>query len=482
MLRLCSDVERLRYVSSLQSGVEMSMAFVTQFCANDAAAIRWAYDLVLRRKGMAAEAFAARRDTALGSDDAELRAPFERLNQLRTLIGRALIDRSYDTKAGAMQRELAAMEAEKSELEHELSRRIPELGLSLRLRDANTETVAAALPPGAMLIEFVRFASFRFDAVEAKGYRRWGAPRYAAFCMPSGRPDALRFIDFGEAQAIDRDVAELRQWITGNDASRRSTSARTRFGFADIVSSLASALGSRRRAEVRRRGDALKTAILRDLLPDESEVTQLIIAPDGALAWLPFESLPDGDGVLLNRFSVSYLNSGREALRFEARFARPAAKPMVIADPDFDLRGSLRAATGAAVQSRDLRAAVPRFTRLKGTRDEGRAVANELHVPPMFDADALEGTVKACQSPRVLHLATHGFFFEATGVDFEPGRRRSDPLRRKPDAEIGPCAGGGECLPRGKAASGRSRGRNLDGRRREWPGLASDRSRRALGM
>lgn len=60
---------------------------------------------------------------------------------------------------------------------------------------------------------------------------------------------------------------------------------------------------------------------------------------------------------------------------------------------------------------------MPRFSRLKGTRNEGRAVANELHVAPMLDAEALEGTVKACQSPRVLHFATHGFFFEATGVD-----------------------------------------------------------------
>src|SRR5262249_31585607 len=51
------------------------------------------------------------------------------------------------------------------------------------------------------------------------------------------------------------------------------------------------------------------------------------------------------------------------------------------------------------------------FHRLPGTRAEGERVATRLGISPWLDAAALEGRLKtACRSPRILHLATHGFF------------------------------------------------------------------------
>src|SRR5262249_47697281 len=50
------------------------------------------------------------------------------------------------------------------------------------------------------------------------------------------------------------------------------------------------------------------------------------------------------------------------------------------------------------------------FPRLPGTRLEGERVARRLGVSPLLAGDALEGRLKARRSPRILHLATHGFF------------------------------------------------------------------------
>jgi CHAT domain-containing protein len=51
------------------------------------------------------------------------------------------------------------------------------------------------------------------------------------------------------------------------------------------------------------------------------------------------------------------------------------------------------------------------FDRLPGTRAEGERIAARLGVSPLLDAAALESRLKtACRSPRILHLATHGFF------------------------------------------------------------------------
>ncbi len=64
------------------------------------------------------------------------------------------------------------------------------------------------------------------------------------------------------------------------------------------------------------------------------------------------------------------------------------------------------------------------FHRLPGTRAEGKQVAALLDVSPWLDATALEGRLKtACRSPRILHLATHGFFLPDQQRDLNQGNR-----------------------------------------------------------
>jgi CHAT domain-containing protein len=71
------------------------------------------------------------------------------------------------------------------------------------------------------------------------------------------------------------------------------------------------------------------------------------------------------------------------------------------------------------------------FHRLPGTRAEGERVATLLDVSPWLDAKALEGRLKAeCRSPRILHLATHGFFLPDQQPDLPDAARdiRIDPI------------------------------------------------------
>lgn len=52
------------------------------------------------------------------------------------------------------------------------------------------------------------------------------------------------------------------------------------------------------------------------------------------------------------------------------------------------------------------------FTPLPATRTEGKSVAALLETSPVLGGEAREGLLKRHRAPRVLHIATHGFFLD----------------------------------------------------------------------
>jgi CHAT domain-containing protein len=262
--------------------------------------------------------------------------------------------------------------------------------------------VALALPEGVSLAEFVRFNVFDFKAVPARGERRWQPAHYLAFVLPAGKSDGVCMIDLGPAEAIDKVVELFRSGVGALPESRE--------------------LGGRPAPAVsvspEQAGEQLRAAVFDPLLPALGDCRRLLLSPDGNLTRLPFGVLPGGDGRLLtDAYQLSYVNCGRDVLRFGAA-SSGAAGALVVADPDFNLgkaTASRQRATGpgepAGHLSRDFDRGKYHFDRLPGTRTEGERVAALLNVEPWLDATALEGRLKQqCRSPGILHLATHGFF------------------------------------------------------------------------
>ncbi len=397
---VASDVQRLAYLDKARRRMFQFLSFVHTHLPHSAEAVAAAFDLVLSRKALAAEATAARRDAVLGGRYPELAGRLRELSALRQQIVARTLAGPGEEGGEAHRRRLAMWQARQAALELELSRAIPELGLEQRLLAADRRAVAAALPAGAALVEFVRFDLFDFLAVRPREADLWKPARYLAFVVRPEAPDAVRMIDLGAAEPIDRLIRAFRAELVGPDAGSR--------GMAVLEDDEAPAevipVGT---------GEQLRQRVYDPLAGAVAGADHLVLAPDGELAVVPFEVLPGKDGrPLIEERRFSYLAVGRDLLRTKAEHVKPGP-PLVIAGPDFDLGSRAPAAPRRPRRAgplRDLVRSARRFAPLPGTVAEGRAVATWLRVEPAVGRAAVEARLKRAASPRVLHVATHGYF------------------------------------------------------------------------
>jgi CHAT domain-containing protein/tetratricopeptide (TPR) repeat protein len=444
-----SDSQRLAYLRMIQFHLEHFLSLISRHLTDSRPAIQAVLAVLLRRKALGAEALLAQRDAILGGRYPHLHEPLRHLTLLRRQIAqKTLAGPAAGEDPAAHQRQLAQWHAEREQREQALARQIPEMNLEQKLRSADRRAVAMALPEGVALVEFVRFNVCNFAAVPARGEQEWQPAHYLAFVLPASEPDNVQMLDLGEAEPIDQMIADFRAAITRDPTERR----RAQIPYADDESDIPSGSAPVAPAD----GTALRQTVFDVLVPHLGGRKRLLLCPDGELTRLPFEVLPETNGGrLIDSYQIGYLSSGRDVLRFGAASSRPPLAAVVAADPDFDL-GTQSAAPLPAPSpaeekppkkggffswllgrhSHDLdRSAV---CRLPGTRAEGEQIAALLKVKPCLDAEVLDARLKEMRSPRILHLATHGFFLKdqprdpgsGRGLDRLAGGRWENPLLR----------------------------------------------------
>ncbi len=396
-----SERQRLGYLRTFSHHLDTLLSLITGHLADSVEARQTAYGTLLRRKALGAEVSLAQREALLSRRYPDLAEKFRALQTLRQQIGQKMLAGPGPEPAAVHQQTLADWTGQREKLEVELARQVEEMDLSRQLAASGWQHIRAALPEGAAVVEWVRFTPFDFKARPAHGEQPGQAARYVAFVLTKTGP--LQMFDLGEADPLDRMIEDFRFTITGDPAERAQ---RGLFYGEDDESDT--------RPDVAI-GQPLRAALFDPLSPAIGSHRRLFLAPAGDLNRLPFEILPLADGGrLIDDYRLSYLTVGRDVLRFGTRAGGQATQPVVIADPDFDLEATTpvierRQASGRQ-QSKDLRGAGVHFGRLPGTQTEGRQIAEMLEVTPWMAEVALEATLKAASSPRLLHIATHGFF------------------------------------------------------------------------
>jgi CHAT domain-containing protein/Tfp pilus assembly protein PilF len=350
---------------------------------------------------------------------------------------------TYDESTASIQERMDWRNSERDRLEHDL-KSIEErivaaselVALTIRESDLSLTQIALNLPPDSVLVDFIQYRRTDFTA----GNNQWKEQRYAAYLtFPLARNSTnvvVERVDLGEADPIN-DAVELvcKRMAAGQFAAK------------DLPPAL----------------QKLSQLVYAPLARHLTNVSHLIICPDGQLSRLPFEMLPSSPGYdatrpvgnkfLIEEKTISYVTSGREVVRIASpKSSVHSSKSLVMGNPDFNLDLTARSSRGnealklssqpenqslltsAATRSlsRDYRGL--KFDPLPGSGLEATYVAKLLGSDAVLrlGPDAREAELKAVTSPRVLHLATHGFFlsdqeFKHTNSFMEFGQARRLP-------------------------------------------------------
>jgi len=282
VLSFSDEAQRLAYRSSIDPwSLYASLEMVPEL-----------YETVLRSKGIVLESILENRALA-DTGDPELEAALEELGTARRKLMEARLGGASEAEG-----DVAALRERIAELEGRLSAGDPDYGRARDSLETTVNEVAAALPEGATLVEYIR-------------YRRYTAPGrsvpfYGAIVL-TGDGES-RFVSLEGAEEIDAalDVyAEAMRTEVPDENMRKLLGAIS---------------------------EKLWTP-LADLLPDPG--APLLVAPDGPLNFLSFATLLADDTSLAGeKWPITYVTCGRDLLREAA--PEPEQAMRGIANPDFE--------------------------------------------------------------------------------------------------------------------------------------------------
>jgi len=423
-----SEERMLKFLSTRKTDLYLFLSLVSQHLADQLPSVRDAFDVWLKRKGMILEAQKRFQNAFIHQDNLETKNTFQNLSTVRSELSALVFAGPGSEGIEAHQKKISDLTAKKEDLEARLNKLSKSFSLAQRTEKADCDKISKALPKNSALIEFSKAMMFNFKSKRTE--KKWNPGHYLAFVLHANQGNNVRLLDLGNAEDIDRAVAEFKKEISEKEIKNNQKQIKSCRSIYDKV--------------------------FEPLRNELGDIKEIFISPDGNLSLIPFEVLQRPDGkYLIEFYTFNYLAAARDLLLF-GQIEEIGDKVLLMGDPDFDLKENEKSAEIRKLSLKEVRNDKPikrssdmqrfHFTRLPGTAEEVRSIQNlfgQEKVILYTEKRALEDILRQMETPSILHLATHGFFLsdlmfeDPENQSLERGIKISSVVPKKIDKKIG---------------------------------------------
>lgn len=314
--------------------------------------------------------------------DKKVKKIIEELNSAKLKLAKTYQTYPDANKTKEWQEEIAKISQNIRDIEQSLAKKVTKVKEELGLRDINYQDIAKILKDNEIYIDYARTTS-----------------NYYVFTVDSSENINFISIDENSSKEIDAYVQEFKTDI--NLISKDTN------------------LSTQKNLHSRKILTKLYEKVIKKPLKNIlKEKTSLIISSDGALRAIPFESMYDGQEqkYLIEQKNIRYISSGRELVRL-FRYSteyKSENRVVIFSNPNFDANISDTRASRRLERNDISELFSMKFGALKGTVEEAKRIKKILKNADEIDSyagtDANESVLLELKSPKILHLATHGFF------------------------------------------------------------------------
>ncbi|WP_073074163.1 CHAT domain-containing protein [Phormidesmis priestleyi] len=427
-LTVGAEAQKKSYLATIAGTTDATISLHLQSANNNPNAARLALTTLLRRKGRILNALTDGTQRLRQNLTPADQKRFDDLAAVRTQLATLYYSGLGKLTPEQYKDRITQLQQQATQLEADLNNRSAEF--RTQSQPITLEAIQKQIPADTALVDLIRYQPFN---PKAKQSEQWGKPRYAAYTLtPQG---TIQAIDLGEADAIDQLVAKFRRLLQSSNIDPKP---------------------------VARQLDALLMQPIRTKL---GNTRQLLISPDSQLNLIPFAALVDEQNrYLVESYAITYLTTGRDLLRLQTH-SPSRQPPIIVANPDYDRPGDpnstaqLRSSNSPIVAQKSIQPISPsqrrsgqrstdlatlKFDSLPGTAAEAKAISPKLpDAIVLTGSQATENALQQIQSPRILHIATHGFFLQ----DFPsltPNKTRASALPLFEGTSTAPAIGLGE--------------------------------------
>ena len=409
-LAIGSERQKLAFLDSVARRTDRTISLNLQLEPDNSQAAAMAATVLLQRKGRALDATTDTLDVLRKHSDPQDQALLDQLKEATSQLARVALQGPQKQSLEEHRKTLQELQERKEKLENAISHHNE--AFRAQYQAVTLEAVQSAIPADSALVEFLTYSPY--DPNAETNAQSYGALRYAVYVLH--RNGAPKGIDLGKAKAIDDSIEKFR-----------------------------AALRDPGRSDAQQLARAVAANVLEPIQPLIAGDKRLLISPDGQLNLIPFEALRDVKSrYLVERFSITYLATGRDLLRMQVPHPSSGV-PVILADPLFGepketLVASARMLQPRRTTGRSARRSVTTganfsslyFAPLEATKAEALSIQALFPQARVLTGGQASATaLEQLKAPKILHIATHGFFLLDTSGQTEPRNGGSGATERE---------------------------------------------------